>query len=407
MGESSTISLAEGRFTRFQAIRWWDQSLLKDARVLVVGAGALGNEVIKNLSLLGVGHLVVIDMDRIETSNLCRSVLFREGDEGDFKADVAARAAEALYPQMQATAVVGNVLSDVGLGYFKWAQVVVGALDNREARVFVNSVCAQVNRPWIDGGIDVLSGIVRGFDPPETACYECTMGQTDWDLLAKRRSCSLLARQAFAEGGAPTTPTTASIVGAIQAQEVIKRLHGMQALAGEGYVFEGLTHNSYQVSYQISPDCPWHESPTPVEPMPNWGSETTLRDIWEWGVARFDGLDAIDLSRELVERLDCPSCGRSKQVLESIERITENQAVCEGCGGEYIPGFLHSIGADSPLMGMRIKELGLPEWDIVWVRKGSQAVGIEFLADCPDSLAIDQSCLPEVQERGEKEIEEE
>jgi len=386
MGEPSTISLTEGRFARFEAIRWWDQSLLGDARVLVVGAGALGNEVIKNLSLLGVGRLLIVDMDHIETSNLCRSVLFRDGDQGQPKAVVAARAASTLYPKMQASPLVGNVLSDVGLGYFRWAHVVVGALDNREARVFVNRVCAQVHRPWIDGGIEVLSGIVRGFAAPETACYECTMGQVDWDLLAKRRSCSLLARQAVAEGGTPTTPTTASVIGAIQAQEVVKRLHGMESLSGQGFVFEGLTHNSYQVSYPISPECPWHEPPTPIETMSTWGSQTLLRDVWAWGVERFGGLDAIDLSHELVERLDCPSCGQSQQVLQSIERITEDQAVCEACGCEYVPRFLHSLDGDSALLDMSIRDLGLPDWDIVWVRKGSQAVGLEFSADCPDTL---------------------
>ncbi|MDP6547013.1 MAG: ThiF family adenylyltransferase [Phycisphaerae bacterium] len=387
MPESSTISLTEGRFARFEAIRWWEQSLLKGARVLIVGAGALGNEVIKNLSLLGVGHLLIADMDRIETSNLCRSVLFRDGDEGQPKATVAARAAETLYPQLRATPLVGNILSDVGLGYFRWAQVVVGALDNREARVFVNRACAQVHRPWIDGGIDVLSGIVRGFEAPETACYECTMGQADWDLLAKRRSCSLLARQASVEGGTPTTPTTASIIGAIQAQEVVKRLHGMEALSGQGYVFEGLTHNSYQVAYPISPDCPWHESPTPIETMSTWSSETLLRDVWAWGVDRFGGLDAIDLSRELVERLDCPSCGQSQQVMQSIERISEDQAVCESCGGEYIPQFLHSLDGESVLLDMSIGDLGLPAWDIVWVRRGAEAVGVEFSADRSNGLA--------------------
>src|SRR5262245_6219799 len=132
----------EERFARFQSIEWWDQALMRQARVLVVGAGALGNEVIKNLSLLGVGNLVVIDLDRVERSNLTRSVLFRESDEGQPKAECVARAARQLYPEIRVEARVGNVPSDLGLGYFRWAQVVVGALDNREARVFVNSACA-------------------------------------------------------------------------------------------------------------------------------------------------------------------------------------------------------------------------------------------------------------------------
>ena len=136
----TTLDLREersSRFERFERIEWWDQQRLRDARVLVVGAGALGNEVIKNLALLGVGHLTVVDMDSIELSNLARSVLFREADAGKPKAECAVRAARDLYPPIDARAIVGNASADVGLGLFRDADVVVGAVDNREARVFL------------------------------------------------------------------------------------------------------------------------------------------------------------------------------------------------------------------------------------------------------------------------------
>src|SRR2546423_3331109 len=136
---SEPISLTEERFARLRAIEWWDQEKVAAARILVIGAGALGNEVIKNLALLGVGHILIVDMDRIEASNLSRSILFREKDEGHFKAATAAAAAREIYPGIDALSIDGNLLADVALGYFRWAQVVIGALDNREARVFTNS----------------------------------------------------------------------------------------------------------------------------------------------------------------------------------------------------------------------------------------------------------------------------
>lgn len=371
----------DGRFARFANISWWKQSVLDEARVLVIGAGALGNEVIKNLALLGVGRLIIVDMDRIEESNLSRSVLFRPGDEGQPKAAVAARAAMELYPQMSALGRDANVLGELGLGYFRWAQVVVGALDNREARVFVNKACAQVGRAWIDGGIDILNGIVRGFAPPASACYECTMGQADWDLLAKRRSCSLLARRAFAEGGTPTTPTTASVIGAIQAQEVVKLLHGLETLRGRGFVFEGLTHNSFTVGYPIAPDCPWHEEPPPIDQADDLGSDTPMRAIWERYSAELGGLDAIDLSRELVESLQCTSCGNAQSVMKPLESVTEDQARCPKCEAECVPRFFHSISKGSPLMDRTPAQLGLPKWDILCARRGEQVRGIELAAD--------------------------
>src|SRR6188474_779988 len=103
MPDPITISLdddSDDRFGRFRLIGWWDQARLARAKVLVIGAGALGNEIIKNLALLGVGNVLIADMDRIENSNLSRSVLYREGDTGKFKAEVAARAAKDIYPQI-------------------------------------------------------------------------------------------------------------------------------------------------------------------------------------------------------------------------------------------------------------------------------------------------------------------
>src|SRR5690348_14656367 len=76
------LKMASDRYARQQLIEWWNQERLRNARVLVAGVGALGNEVLKNLALVGVGHLLLIDFDRVEYSNLSRTVLFRENDVG-------------------------------------------------------------------------------------------------------------------------------------------------------------------------------------------------------------------------------------------------------------------------------------------------------------------------------------
>ena len=68
----------DGRFHRQTLIEWWDQERVAAARFLVIGAGAIGNEVLKNLALLGAGRVLVYDMDKVERSNLSRAVLFRE-----------------------------------------------------------------------------------------------------------------------------------------------------------------------------------------------------------------------------------------------------------------------------------------------------------------------------------------
>src|SRR5262252_8460788 len=89
------------RYGRLRLISWWRQERLAAARVLVVGAGALGNEVLKNLALVGAGSIHMIDLDTVEPSNLSRSVLFRPEDGGQPKAVVAARRAREITPEIE------------------------------------------------------------------------------------------------------------------------------------------------------------------------------------------------------------------------------------------------------------------------------------------------------------------
>src|SRR5690242_21868092 len=108
----------EDRFSRFRLIGWWDQEKLRSARVLVIGAGALGNEILKNLALLGFANIVVVDLDSIEASNLSRSILYRATDVGKRKADAAADAVRNIYPDARVHPITANVVHGLGLGLF-------------------------------------------------------------------------------------------------------------------------------------------------------------------------------------------------------------------------------------------------------------------------------------------------
>lgn len=123
----------EGVFT---LLSWFKKERVANARVLVAGAGALGNEVVKDLALFGVGHIFVVDFDCIEISNLTRSVLFREEDAyaHRYKAEVVAQRAMEINPQIKVTPIVGNLFSEVGLALYKSVDVIIGCLDSRLAR---------------------------------------------------------------------------------------------------------------------------------------------------------------------------------------------------------------------------------------------------------------------------------
>jgi adenylyltransferase/sulfurtransferase len=377
---------ADGRFSRFELIGWWDQERLSRAKVLVIGAGALGNEILKNLALLGVGNVVVADFDAIENSNLSRSVLFREADCGRLKSEVAAERARDIYPGMRVRPLNANVVYDLGLGVYRWADVILGGLDNREARVAINQSAARSGKIWIDGAIERLEGVARVFDPLTGPCYECTMSEVDWKMLEARRSCALLSREEMEQGKVPTTPTTASVVAGVQCQEAVKLIHGLDVLSGQGFVFEGATHQSYVVTYTQKDDCPTHEAYEPLEALPFGVGRTKVGDFLER--VRSDlGKDAVvETNTDLLASLYCQACDEEQPLLASLGKVTEKTGRCPNCGAHRAPNIYHTLDGTNVDPDRTLGEIGIAAWDILGGRAGMQQRYYEFAADREEVL---------------------
>jgi adenylyltransferase/sulfurtransferase len=359
----------DDRYARFRLIAWWDQEKLTEAKVLVVGAGALGNEVLKNLALLGVGTVYIVDFDEIEASNLTRSVLFRARDRGRPKAEAAAEALADINPAMKIQPLSANVITDIGLGLFRDVDVVVGCLDNREARLWVNRQCWKVNTPWIDGGIQEINGVVKVFAPPDGACYECAMTENDYKLINLRYSCPLLRQEDIQAGKVPTAPTISSMIAGLQTQEALKLIHGMPVASGQAMVYNGLVNNFYKTDYQRREDCLSHETyPAAIE-VPLSAGKHTARELFAAVHEHLhDQTNArLSLDRDLVVSLDCTVCGHSQEVLRPLQLVTMSEAQCSQCGKLSRPVLEHTIEEDSALAQKRLTQLGIPPYDIVRV----------------------------------------
>ncbi|MEQ8211012.1 MAG: ThiF family adenylyltransferase [Lacipirellulaceae bacterium] len=370
----------DGRFARFELIGWWDQRRLKEAKALVIGAGALGNEIIKNLALLGVGQVLIADLDQIEHSNLSRSVLYRAEDCGRSKAEVAAERARDIYPDIRTHSFHGNIVYDLGLGLYRWADVILGGLDNREARVAINQSAARTGKPWIDGAIERLDGVARVFDPAVGPCYECTMSEVDWKMLEARRSCALLTRDEMEQGKVPTTPTTSSVVAGIQVQEAVKMLHGLDSLSGQGFVFDGTNHQSYTVSYSQLPDCPSHDAFEPIEVL-DASTEMTGGEFLDLIRSQIGPSAVIEVNHDLLSGLECPECTETEPYYGSLGRVTESMGKCPGCGAARTPKIYHTIDENFSNLEATLGELGVPLWDVIGGREGVNAKYYEFAAD--------------------------
>lgn len=155
---------------------------LSRMKVLVIGAGGLGCEILKNLALSGFRDIHVIDMDTIDVSNLNRQFLFRQADVGSYKADVAARFVMNRARGVQITPYCGKI-QDKDEDYYMQFGMIICGLDSVEARRWINATLVgmldpeneESLKPLIDGGTEGFKGQTRVILPTLTACIECQL----------------------------------------------------------------------------------------------------------------------------------------------------------------------------------------------------------------------------------------
>ncbi|KAG6093172.1 hypothetical protein E4U30_004571 [Claviceps sp. LM220 group G6] len=154
-------------------------SAVKQARVLMVGAGGIGCELLKNLVLTGFGEVHIVDLDTIDLSNLNRQFLFRQEHIKKSKALVAKDAASKFNPHVKIVAHHANIKDDeFTVSWFKQFSIVFNALDNLDARRHVNKMCLAADVSLIESGTTGFNGQVQVIKKGTTACYDCTPKET-------------------------------------------------------------------------------------------------------------------------------------------------------------------------------------------------------------------------------------
>ncbi|OXB61785.1 hypothetical protein ASZ78_004058 [Callipepla squamata] len=144
------------------------------ARLLVVGAGGIGCELLKDLVLTGFSNIDVIDLDTIDVSNLNRQFLFQKKHVGRSKAQVAKESVLQFYPEANIIAYHDSIMNpDYNVEFFRQFTLVMNALDNRAARNHVNRMCLAADVPLIESGTAGYLGQVTVIKKGVTECYEC------------------------------------------------------------------------------------------------------------------------------------------------------------------------------------------------------------------------------------------
>lgn len=200
------------------------QSRIRSSSILLAGAGAIGNEVAKNLAMLGVGRILLVDRDTVEMSNVSRMVFFEQNDLGRNKAEVLAKNIHRKYPFVETLAFRGD-LESMPLKFYLDSDVIVCGLDNVISRIYLSQVCRKYSIPLVDGGITGLNGRVHVYLPPNDACPVCMFPSTQYSKIAGLRNpCDAPLEQE----AVPSFSTTISLVSSILSQEVIKLILGLK-----------------------------------------------------------------------------------------------------------------------------------------------------------------------------------
>lgn len=364
MSDQPIVISTDSKTARQELITWWDQSKLKAAHVLVVGAGALGNEIVKNLALVGVGEISIVDMDIIERSNLSRCVFFRESDDGSYKSEVLAREAKRLNPDLITHHYTCSV-QELGDGFMEQFTLVVAGLDNREARVWLGGALRRAGKVWIDGAIEGLMGKVQTF-VPDGPCYACTMSAKDWEQLAHRRACKLLGTEEILAGHTPTNATTSSIIAGIQTQEAIKYLVGvdpaMHALENKVWRMIGEQMSTFVSIVDMDEYCVYH-----FDEIPTTGSfDLPARVADLWSAAGLPETSTFVFYDDFLLIHGCQKCGTAPKV--GFKDLLRKQGTCSQCNEELVIDLSNKIYQGCDAITSEINPEFWPQAALVEVR---------------------------------------
>ncbi len=221
------------------------QKALKNASVLVIGAGGLGAPVLQYLGAAGIGTLGVIDDDVVDSSNLHRQVIHRDDTIGMPKVFSAQAALEAQNPFVVVKPYQRRLTAKIADALFAEYDLIIDGSDNFDTRYLVNAAAVRARKPLVSGALTQWEGQVSVFDPQhEAPCYACVFPDAPDPALAP--PCS----EAGVIGPLP------GIVGSMMALEAIKVISGAGTpLRGEMLIFDGLYGETRKVAMKRRADC--------------------------------------------------------------------------------------------------------------------------------------------------------
>jgi molybdopterin-synthase adenylyltransferase len=215
------------------------QKKLKRATVLIAGTGGLGSPVALYLAAAGIGTIRLVDVDRVELSNLNRQILHWTPDVGKDKVASAAEKLIHLNPSVAIEPIIETISEATVSRLVDGADAVVDALDNIATRYLLNKAAVDSNLPLFHGAVHGMEGRAMTVLPGKSACLGCRI------------------RGPVAEEKFPVIGTAPAVIGGIQAAEVIKYITGIGTLlTGRMLVYDGMASTFTEFRVKRNPGCP-------------------------------------------------------------------------------------------------------------------------------------------------------
>jgi adenylyltransferase/sulfurtransferase len=221
------------------------QKRLKNAKVLVVGAGGLGSPALLYLAAAGVGTLGIVDFDVVDESNLQRQIIHGVSDIDKPKAESARDSIQEINPYVEVILHQERLDSDNALDVFRPYDLIVDGTDNFATRYLVNDACVLLGKPYVWGSIYRFDGQASVFWAEHGPCYRCLYPEPPPPGMVP--SC--------AEGG--VLGVLCASIGSIQVNEAIKVITGIgDPLVGRLMIYDALEMNYRSVKVRKDPECP-------------------------------------------------------------------------------------------------------------------------------------------------------
>lgn len=375
----------------FELTDWFKTDKVKDAKVLVVGSGAIGNEVLKNLALMGVGNVLIIDFDTVEYVNLARSILFREEDcdKGLLKCEVAARRIKEINPNIKTMTINGDIMTDLGYGVYRRMDVVIGGLDNRLARWYVDQAAYRMQKPWVDGALGSMSGLVRVFKPGISS-YDSSLSPEERKIMSNQLSCRDVAMRNLSLGRIPTTPLASSIVGSLQVQEALKIIHGYEdSIVPYEIEYYGQTND-----FLVAPKAPVLDEEAPcltdifddVIEVKELSHKNTVKELLDWCKEKFETEEiSVELNHEIVTQFITNKTQKKVDVVVAYPKLSNaiTDKYTEDDEDVYLPQDkkYHELDVEFPYPEKTLAELSIPALHVLRIYANGQIHHIELTGD--------------------------